>query len=210
MKSVAITGKIREKLGTKESKNLRREGQVPCVVYGGESPIHFSAPAMAFRDVIYTSEARAAHIDLDGKKIEAVMQDIQLHPVSDDILHIDFIQLVEGKPVTIESPANLIGNARGVRNGGKLKHVIRKLSVKALPENLPSSVDIDITELRIGQSIRVSDVKPSANYEILNSPSAVIVTIKTSRKAVAEDEAEGDEEGAEGETAEAAAEETQG
>lgn len=207
MDSIAIKGTVRTDLGTKYAKHLRREGQVPCVVYGGEETIHFSAPTLSFRDLVYTSTVHIAKIELDGKEVEAVMQDIQFDPVTDAITHIDFIQLVEGKPVTVNAPVRLNGNARGVRNGGKLKHFMRYLRVKALPENIPASIELDIADLRIGQTIRVSSVE-AKGFEILSAANAVIVTIKTARNAVDEDEDE--DEGAEGEegaAAEAATEE---
>jgi large subunit ribosomal protein L25 len=185
MKSVAIAGNTRTTLGTKEAKTLRKTGQVPCVIYGGEAPIHFSAPVLAFKDVVYTPEAKVAEIQLDGNTVKAVMQDIQFHPVTDEILHIDFIQLVSGKSVIYEVPVNLNGTARGVRNGGKMKVVLRKIVVKATPENMVDAINLDITNLRIGQSIRVSNL-PTEGYEIISAPSAVIVTIKTSRNAVAD------------------------
>lgn len=201
MKSVIINATEREDLGSKFARKLRREGNVPCVVYGGENPVHFYADTLQFRDLVYTSQARKAEINMGSNKVEAVVQDIQFHPVSDQIMHIDFVQLIAGKAISIEVPVNLSGNARGVRNGGKLKHTLRKLSVRALPKDLPDGIDIDVTDLRIGQSIRVEDVKTN-NFEIVNPGSAVICSIKMARGAV--DEAE--EESEEG--AEAAAEET--
>ncbi len=206
MESVAIKGTVRTDLGSKYAKQLRREGQVPCVVYGGEETIHFSAPTLSFRDIVYTSSVYIAEIELDGKKVEAVIQDIQFDPVTDSIKHIDFIQLVDGKPVTVNAPVRLNGNARGVRNGGKLKHFLRYLKVKALPQDIPASIELDVSDLRIGQTIRVSQVT-AGNYSILNAENAVIVTIKTARNAVDEEEEDEDAEGAEGEGAEAAAEE---
>lgn len=208
MNSVAISGSVRDNLGTKEARNLRRNGEVPCVVYGGEQPIHFSAPKLAFRDLVYSDVAKSAAIELNGNQVNAVLQDIQFHPVTDEILHIDFIQLVDGKPVALEVPVKLTGNARGVRNGGKLKQVLRTLKIKSTPDSLLGEILVDIAELRIGQSIRVSDVKPEG-FEILNAESAVICTIKTARNAVEDEEEEGGEEaeGAEGAT-EAAAEES--
>jgi large subunit ribosomal protein L25 len=185
MNSVVIPGTVRNTLGTKEAKLLRKSGNVPCVVYGGESPIHFSAPTPSFKHLVYTPEAKVAEIQLDGNTVKAVMQDIQFHPVTDEILHIDFIQLVEGKPVVYEVPVNLNGTARGVRNGGKMKVVLRKIVIKATPENMIDGINVDITNLRIGQSVRVSDL-PTNNFEIVSAGTAVIVTIKTSRTAVAD------------------------
>ncbi len=208
MKSVEIKGNVRTDVGSKYAKAERKAGNVPCVIYGGEAPIHFSAPVLAFKGLIYTAEAKTAKITIGDTSVEAVIQDMQFHPVTDQLMHIDFIQLVEGKPVTMNIPVVLNGQARGVLNGGKLKTILRQLSVRAIPGQFPDRIDLDITELRIGKSIRVSDVTPSG-YEILNAGTAVIVTVKKARGAVDdedEDEESAAEEGAEA-PAEAAAEE---
>ena len=208
MKSVEIKGNVRTDVGSKYAKAERKAGNVPCVVYGGEAPIHFSAPVLAFKGLVYTAEAKTAKITIGDTSVEAVIQDMQFHPVTDQLMHIDFIQLVEGKPVTMNIPVVLNGQARGVLNGGKLKTILRQLSVRAIQGQFPDSIELDITELRIGKSIRVSDVTPSG-YEILNADTAVIVTVKKARGAMDdedEDEEGSAEEGAEA-TAEAAAEE---
>lgn len=203
MKSVEIKGNVRTDVGSKYAKAERKAGNVPCVVYGGEAPIHFSAPVLAFKGLVYTAEAKTAKITIGDTSVEAVIQDMQFHPVTDQLMHIDFIQLVEGKPVTMNIPVVLNGQARGVLNGGKLKTILRQLSVRAIPGQFPDSIELDITELRIGKSIRVSDVAPSV-YEILNADTAVIVTVKKARGAV--DDEDEDEEGAAEEGAEATAE----
>ena len=195
MKSVEIQGNVRTEVGSKFAKAERKAGNVPCVVYGGEAPIHFSAPTLAFRGLIYTAEAKTAKITVGDTTVEAVIQDIQFHPVTDELMHIDFIQLVDGKAVTMNIPVVLHGQARGVLNGGKLKTILRQLSVRAIPGQFPESIDLDITKLRIGKSIRVSDVTPEG-YEILNATTAVIVTVKKARGAV-DDGDEDEEEGAE-------------
>ncbi|HBJ71975.1 MAG TPA: 50S ribosomal protein L25 [Cryomorphaceae bacterium] len=206
MQSVTIKGTVRTELGSKFAKAVRAAGDVPCVIYGGKEPIHFSAPILAFRELVYTSEALVAHIELDGKTIQAVIQDMQFDPLTDKLTHMDLIEVVEGKPVTIEVPVVMTGNARGVRNGGKLKSVLRSLKIKGHINDLPSVIEHDITDLRIGQSIRVSDMKDGKPFEVLNAEAAVVVTIKMSRKAVSEEEeAEEAAEGAEA-TAEAAVE----
>ena len=208
MKSVEIKGNVRTDVGSKYAKAERKAGNVPCVVYGGEAPIHFSAPVLAFKGLVYTAEAKTAKITIGDTSVEAVIQDMQFHPVTDQLMHIDFIQLVEGKPVTMNIPVVLNGQARGVLNGGKLKTILRQLSVRAIPGQFPDSIELDITELRIGKSIRVSDVTPSG-YEILNADTAVIVTVKKARGAVEDEDDDKEcaaEEGAEA-TAEAAAEE---
>lgn len=193
MKSVEIQGTLRTEVGSKYAQAERKAGNVPCVIYGGEAPVHFSAPILAFKSLVYTPEAKTATITVDGKTVEAVIQDMQFHPVTDALIHIDFIQLVEGKAVTMNIPVVLNGQARGVLNGGKLKMVLRTLSVRALPNEMPDNIQLDITNLRIGKSIRVSDVVP-AGYEILNADTAVIVTVKKARGAM--DDEDDDEEGA--------------
>lgn len=203
MKSVEIKGNVRTDVGSKYAKAERKAGNVPCVVYGGEAPIHFSAPVLAFKGLVYTAEAKTAKITIGDTSVEAVIQDMQFHPVTDQLMHIDFIQLVEGKPVTMNIPVVLNGQARGVLNGGKLKTILRQLSVRAIPGQFPDSIELDITELRIGKSIRVSDVIPGG-YEILNADTAVIVTVKKARGAM--DDEDEDEEGAAEEGAEATAE----
>ena len=195
MKSVEIQGNVRTEIGSKFAKAERKVGNVPCVVYGGEAPIHFSAPTLAFRGLVYTAEAKTAKITVGDTTVEAVIQDIQFHPVTDQLMHIDFIQLVEGKAVTMNIPVVLHGQARGVLNGGKLKTILRQLSVRAVPGQFPENIELNIADLRIGKSIRVSDV-PSEGFEILNADTAVIVTVKKARGAVDDDEDE-DEEGAE-------------
>lgn len=208
MKVVAINATEREDLGGKFARKLRKEGAVPCVVYGGEKPVHFSASVLSFKNLVYTSDAVKAEIVLGDNKIEAIVQDIQFHPVTDQIVHIDFIQLVDGKPVVMDIPVTTTGIARGVRNGGKLNQFLRTLKVKALPGDLPESIELNIEDLRIGQAIRISDLK-KGNFEFLNPESAVIVTVKMSRGAMDEEEEEeegeeGAEEGAEEASAESA------
>ena len=186
MQSVTLQGTVRTELGTKYAKQLRDQGHVPCVIYGGKATIHFYAPMLAFRDLVYTAEARMASIELDGKTYNAVIQDMQFHVLTDSLTHVDFIEVLDGKPVTIVVPIVLTGNSRGVRSGGKLKSALRNLKVKGLIDALPSSIEHDITELRIGQAIRVSDIKVGKIYEILNSDNAVVVSISSSRTSVAD------------------------
>lgn len=186
MQSVTLQGTVRTELGTKYAKQLRDQGHVPCVIYGGDAPIHFYAPMLAFRGLVYTAEARMASIELDGKTYNAVIQDMQFHVLNDSLTHVDFIEVLEGKAVTIVVPIVLTGNSKGVRSGGRLKSALRNLKVKGLIDALPSSIEHDITELRIGQAIRVSDIKVGKIYEILNSDNAVVVSIASSRTSVAD------------------------
>ena len=198
MNSVHIQGTARTEMGTKFAKALRAQDLVPCVIYGGETSIHFSAPLLSFRGLVYVAEANLAVIELDGKKIEAVIQDMQFDVLTDKLTHIDFIEVLDGKAVTVEVPVSLTGNAHGVRLGGKLKPVLRKVKVKGMAKDIPGVIHHDITDMRIGASLRVSDIKEGKSFEILNTPSAVICSIKTSRNMV-----EGEAEAATEETAEA-------
>lgn len=207
MISVAINATEREDLGGKFARKLRKQGAVPCVVYGGEAPVHFSAPTLNFRDLIYTPLAKKAEIVLGDKKVEAIVQDIQFHPVTDEILHIDFIELVDGKPVTMSIPVFTEGVSRGVRNGGKQIQNLRKLRVKAAPAHLPDSITINVEELKIGMSVRVNEIKADG-FEILEMPSAVVVGIRMARGAADEEEEEDEDETAEGEEGAEASTET--
>ena len=209
MKSVTIKGNVRENLGKKDAKKLRREENVPCVIYGDGEPIHFYAHFNEFRKLIYSPSVFLIDIELDGKVVPVIMQDIQWHPVEEQILHIDFLQIKEDKPIKISVPVVTTGLAVGIKAGGKLKNNLRRLKVKALAKDLPDTIELDVTELAIGQSIKVEDVSRE-NLELLDTPSNVIVSVMVTRAAksaagAAEDGEEG--EGEEGATEEAASEE---
>ncbi|WP_036151573.1 50S ribosomal protein L25/general stress protein Ctc [Maribacter forsetii] len=207
MKAITIKGSERESVGKKATKALRNAGKVPCVVYGGEKPLHFSADELAFRDLVYTPNAHTVAIELDGgTSVKAIMQDIQFHPVTDAIIHIDFYQLFDDKMVTMNIPVTLEGNSPGVRNGGRLLFRKRKLAIKAIPSKLPDFFNVDISKLKIGQNISVASLL-SEDFTILHPESQVVVQVKTARTAVvADDEDEEGEEGAEGASEEAAQE----
>lgn len=199
MKSITIKGSQRESVGKVATKALRNAGKVPCVIYGGESPIHFSAEELSFRDLVYTPNAYTAVIELDnGQSISAVLQDIQFHPVTDSILHIDFFQLFDDKPVTMNIPVRLEGNSPGVRNGGRLLFRNRKLSVKALPNLLPDEIVVDISKLKIGGKVAVESLRVD-EYTIMQPDNITVVQVKASRNAVVGDDE--DEEGEEGDEA---------
>ena len=202
MKSITIKGSERESVGKKATKALRNAGKVPCVVYGGDKPLHFSADELAFRNLVYTPNAHTVAIELGGQTVNAVMQDIQFHPVTDKILHIDFYQLFPDKEVTMNIPVRLQGNSPGVRNGGRLLFRKRKLAIKALPDKLPDFFDIDISKLKIGQLIAVDSLL-NDDFSILHPDTTVVVQVKTARAAIVVDEDEEEGEGEEGETAEA-------
>lgn len=196
MKSITIDGSQRESVGKKATKALRNAGQVPCVLYGGDKPVHFAAAELAFSKLVYTPNAHTVVINLEGgETFNAVLQDIQFHPVTDKILHVDFYQLFDDKEIALDIPVHLVGNSRGVKNGGVLRRNNRKLRIKALPANLPDFVEIDITPLKIGDKVAVSELA-NDKYTFLHTDNTVVCQIKTSRTAVADDEDE--EEGAEG------------
>ena len=200
MKSITIKGSERESVGKKATKALRNAGKVPCVVYGGEKPLHFTADELEFRDLVYTPNAHTVVIELgNGEKVDAIMQDIQFHPVTDRILHVDFYQLFEDKEITMNIPVRLQGNSPGVRNGGRLLFRKRKLALKAFPANLPDFFDVDISKLKIGDNILV-DTLLNDDFTILHPDSTVVVQVKTQRAAVVVSDDE-DEEGVEGEEA---------
>ncbi len=204
MKSITINGSQRESVGKKATKALRNAGQVPCVLYGGDKPVHFSAPELAFSKLVYTPNAHTVVIVLDnGETLNAVLQDIQFHPVTDKILHVDFYQLFEDKEIALDIPVNLVGNSKGVKNGGVLRRNNRKLRIKALPANLPDFVEIDITPLKIGDKVYVKDLDQE-KYSFLHTENTVVCQIKTSRTAVVADDE--DEEEAPAAEAPAAAE----
>ena len=209
MKSITIEGSQRESVGKSSTKALRNAGKVPCVLYGGDKPLHFSADELAFRKLVYTPNVYTASIELEGQKYTAIMQDVQFHPVSEKILHIDFYQLFDDKEVTMNIPVKLEGNAPGVISGGVLRFPNRSLRVRALPANLPDYITADISELNIGDKIYVTDVASDA-FSILHPDNMVVCQVRIARAAIVttvEDDEEG-EEGEEGteEGAEAAAE----
>ncbi len=182
MKSITIKGSKRESVGKSATKALRNAGMVPCVIYGGEKPMHFSAPELAFKNLVYTPNVYTASIEVDGQTIPAILQDIQFHPVTDKILHIDFYQLFEDKEITMNIPVRLIGKSKGVAVGGALRHNVRKMKIKALPANLPDFVEADITELEIGNKLYVTALK-NDKYTILHPDNTVVAQVRMSRNA---------------------------
>jgi large subunit ribosomal protein L25 len=184
MKSITIKGSERESVGKVATKALRNAGLVPCVLYGGNQAVHFSAEVMAFKNLVYTPNAHTVVIELgNGKSYNAVLQDIQVHPVSDKILHIDFFELFDDKEITMEVPVKIIGTSPGVLLGGDLRLNTRKLKVKALPKNLPDFIDADITPLEMGNKLYVTKVA-SPNYKIMHPDNTVICQVKISRAAM--------------------------
>lgn len=201
MKSITINGSKREHVGKVATKALRNAGKVPCVIYGGDSPIHFSAEELAFSKLVYTGDAHTVVIALeDGTKIDAVMQDIQFHPVSDKILHVDFFQLHPGREINMIIPVRVEGTAPGVKDqGGLLSRNKRKLTVRGIPKNLPDFLTADISKLKLNDAITVADLSEDT-FKILHPESQVVCQVKMSRASMSittdEEELEEGEEGA--------------
>lgn len=182
MKSITIKGSKRESVGKVATKALRNADKVPCVLYGGENPIHFSANELDFSKLVYTPNAHTVVLDINGdQKINAILQDIQFHPVSDKILHVDFYQLSEDKEVNMEIPVVIEGSAPGVLlEGGTLVISKRKLKVRALPKNLPDFINVDISSLKLGNKIFTSELE-SEDFTILHPENTVVCKVRTSR-----------------------------
>jgi large subunit ribosomal protein L25 len=180
MEKIEIIGYKRANLGKQESRQLREEGNVPCVVYGGKEQVHFYTPMILFKDIVYTPKAHIVDINIEGDVHTCVIQEVQFHPVSDVLVHADFLELHDEKPVKMEIPIKMVGNAPGVVKGGKLLAKLRKIKIKALPKNLPDFIEVDISGLDLGKSVKVRDIKIE-NYEILSSPLVTIATIETPR-----------------------------
>jgi large subunit ribosomal protein L25 len=184
MKTVEIKGYKRETTGKKNSRKLRSEENVPCVLYGGEGPIHFYASSKDFKKLLYTPNVYLINVDIEGTVYKSIIQDAQFHAVEDQVLHVDFLQVSESKPIKIEIPVNVQGYAEGMRKGGKMKLNLRRLKVKALPQNLPDVIPVNIDALDVGQSIKVGELKMD-NIEFLNAKSVPVVTIMITRAAKA-------------------------
>ena len=201
MKSITIKGSKRESVGKVATKALRNAGKVPCVLYGGDKALHFSADELSFSKIVYTPNVYTALIELEnGDSFKAILQDIQFHPVSDKILHVDFYQLHDDKEVMMEIPVRLIGTAPGVVAGGNLRFPYRKLKVKALPADLPDFINADISELTIGDKLYITELT-DGKFSILHPENTVVAQVRMSRLSLVEDEeddeAEEGEEGAE-------------
>ena len=201
-----MSGSPRENVGKKDAKKHRKEGNVPCVIYGGKEQIHFTLDERSFAKFLFTPEVYLINIELDGKTYSTILQDIQYHPVTDKILHADFLELLDGKPVKLAIPVRLTGSATGVIKGGRLVHKARKLLVKGLVDDIPDEVVIDISKLEIGDSIKVNDLTIDG-VELLDIPTEMVVGVRTTRIVVEEEEEEeeaeeGEEGAAEGEAAE--------
>ena len=181
MRVLDLIGYNRTDIGKGASKALRREGSVPCVMYGGEEGnVHFHTPMILFRDIVYTPEVAFVNMDIEGKEYKCILQDIQFHPVSEIILHADFLRLFDDVPVVMEVPVKFVGTSPGLQKGGKLSTTLRKIKVKALPGNMPSAVEVSLEGLELGQSAKVKSIN-AEGYEILNGGNVTIASITIPR-----------------------------
>ncbi|MBN1252334.1 MAG: 50S ribosomal protein L25/general stress protein Ctc [Bacteroidales bacterium] len=203
MKSIEIKGDLRKSTGKKDSKNLRTAGKVPCVIYGGKENIHFSVDEKALKKLVYTPYVYITVLEIDGKKVNSIIQDVQFDPVSDRTIHVDFLQVFDDKPVVVDIPVKITGLAPGVKSGGKMQIITRKLTVKALSKDLPDTLDVNVDKLQLGKSIKVGNLVFD-NLELLSSKNAVVVSVKLTRAAkgmagaaLTEEEAAEEEEKAE-------------
>ncbi len=182
MKSFSLSGEVRSELGKKATKAVRVANNVPCVLYGGDEIVHFTATNSSIRKIIYTPNVYLIDLNVGGKSVKAIMKEIQFHPVTDNVLHIDFLEVFEDKPVVVEIPVKLTGLAEGVKAGGKLSLEMRKLRVKGLYANIPEHIEIDVTSLQLGKSVQVGSMSRE-NLEFLNAKNAVIAQVKLTRAA---------------------------
>lgn len=180
MKSIELKGAVRENLGKKGSKKIRTNEQVPCILYGGEKNIYFSVVERDLKPILYTPEVYLIKLEIEGKQYTAKIQDLQFHPVSDSPIHIDFLQVFDDKKITIELPVKVNGSSIGVKEGGKLTQELRKLKVKGFIKDLPNEIDLDITELALGKSMRVGDLN-FQGFEILNIKTNPVVSVRATR-----------------------------
>ena len=202
MKSVVVKGEKRVALGKKESKKLRAQEIVPAVLYGGEEVLHFAVPFSELRKIIYTPSVFLVDLEINGETYKALMQDIQWHAVEEKVLHVDFLMISDDKPIKIEVPINVLGLAPGITAGGKMKINLRRLRVKALAKDVPDTIDIEVSKIELGQSIKVGEISVE-NLEFLNSKSNVVLAVNVTRLAkTTVGEEESGEEGEEGAEAE--------
>ncbi|WP_316813023.1 50S ribosomal protein L25/general stress protein Ctc [Pedobacter heparinus] len=180
MKTIAISGSPRENVGKRDAKELRYEGKVPAVLYGGKEQVHFAVVIADLRDAIYTPEANFVEIEVNGSKIKAIIKELQFHPLTDVLLHVDFLQLFDDKEILMEIPVKLTGTSPGVKMGGKLVQKLRKLRVKAFPKDMPQAVEVSIAKLEVGNLFRVRDLE-KAKYTVTNISEDTIVSVGMSR-----------------------------
>ena len=192
METVKISAEIRTKLGKTANKNARKEGRIPGVVYGGDEVIHFSTHAKALKSLVYTSEFKLVDLEIDGKSHKSILKDIQFHPVTDNIEHVDFLRLYDDVPVTVEVPIKFEGVSPGVLEGGKLIQTVRKIKLKTTPENLVNHVVVDISNLKLGHAIRVKDITPMSGVQVMNVANTPVANVEVPRALRSELDGEAD------------------
>ena len=194
MKSVSISGSLRENVGKKDARAQRNQGMIPCVIYGGKDQKMFVVDERQFKNLLYTPEVRYAEVNIDGDVRKAIVQETQFHAITDKLMHVDFLEVVDGKPITIEIPLKITGTSPGVLKGGLLKKRVRKLKVRGLLENIPEEIMSDISNLEINDMIKIGDVHID-NLEIVDNPNKVIIQVVPTRgSAAASEETETEEE----------------
>lgn len=181
MKTITIEGQLRTEMGKQATRQLRSEEKVPGVIYGGAKEVNFSAPTASFKTLVYTPDFQLAEVKVDGKTYKCILKDLQFDKVTDDLIHVDFLELVEDRPVTATIPLKFVGVSKGVKDGGKLITKMKALKIKTLPKYLKENIEVDLTELDLNGNLRVEDVKAD-NYEILNSPRIPIASVVLTRQ----------------------------
>lgn len=181
MEFVAVSGEVRTDLGKKGTKTIRAEEKVPCVLYGKDEVYHFSTDVKKLKTLIYTPEFKIAEIELDGKKYKSILKDIQFHPVTDEVLHIDFLKLIDGHPIKYEVPVGFKGTSPGVKLGGKLQQVLRRVKIKTVPEKMVDRLVLDISKLEMGQSVRIRDLQAIDGVEIITPSGSPVATVEIPR-----------------------------
>jgi len=183
MKTISLSGVKRNAIGKKDTLALRREGKVPCVLYGGKEHVQFSAIEKDFKTIIYTPDVHVVKLDVGGKQADAILKDIQYHPITDNIMHVDFLEVLPDKPVVMDIPVKFIGTAAGVKEGGKMLKKLTKVRLKGLISKIPSTIDINVEALKIGDYVKIKDI----NYDgvtLLHEPGVTIVSVKVTREVV--------------------------
>lgn len=181
MEIVAVSGKLRTEVGKKSSAQVRREGRIPCVMYDAKNVLHFSAEFKDIKKLIYTPEFKLAEVELDGTTYKCILKEYQMHPVTDEVTHIDFLHLLEGNAVKIEVPVSFKGTSPGVKTGGKLQRMMRRVKLKTTPEHIVDKVVLDISGLSLGQSVRVRDIEPMEGVEVMSSPATPVAIVEIPR-----------------------------
>jgi large subunit ribosomal protein L25 len=182
MKTIEIIGYRRANLGKTDSQKIREEGNVPCVLYGGNDQIHFYSPVILFRDLVYTNEAHFVHLNIEGEECQAIMQEIQFHPVSEIILHVDFLRITDARKIKMDIPVRLVGQAPGVAKGGALVRKRASLKIYGFAKDMPDHIDVDCSSLDFHHAVKVGDMK-IANLEFLDPKMAAIASVEVPRAA---------------------------